>query len=280
MSTVKKQQHFVWKHYLKPWTKNDKICCSGHGNIFHTSLDNIAQKRFFYKSEPLNSHEFSFVQSFIEHLHPSAKTSQFGLLRMYCITANYDDYLQKCGIEDFHGIVESKFKSVLAKIYGKDLSFFENDEGKNNFSFYVGCQYTRTNKMRTNLENAPLKIPESIDKEKIAKVLSLLMGDMIGNWMFSKSKLTLLINDTDENLITGDQPIINTKALNSNKYNPPKEIELCFPITPKIAIYLSDKSMGEQKLNVKEVKEFNEMIIQQSKEQIYSMDKSDLTAKS
>lgn len=206
MSTVKKQQHFVWKYYLKPWSKNEKICCSGHGNIFCTSLDNIAQKRFFYKSEPLNSHEFNFVQSFIERLHPTAKTSLFGLLRMYCITTSHDDYLQKCGIEDFHGIVENKFKNILAKIYKKDLSFFEDNEDKNNFSFYVGCQYTRTNKMRTNLEDAPLVIPESIDKDKIAKVLSLLMGDMIGNWVFSKSKLTLLINDTEVSFITGDQP--------------------------------------------------------------------------
>lgn len=277
MSTLKKQQHFVWKHYLKPWTKNDKICCSGHGNKFCTSLDNIAQVRFFYESEPLKSSEFDFIKSFIEHLHPSARTSQFELLKMYCATSQYDEYIKKCGVEDFHGIVENKFQYILAKIYEKDLSFLKNEEDKNNFSFYIGCQYARTNKIRENLINAPLQIPEDIDKENIAKVLSLLFSDLIGNWVFSKSKVSLLINNTDSNLITGDQPIINTKMEITNQANQvTNSMELYFPITPKLAIYISEELNEMKLMDENQVANFNEMILKHSKEQVYSIEMSDL----
>ena len=196
---------------------------------------------------------------------------------MYCTTYHYNDYLKKCGIEDFHNIVEEKFKGILAKICEKDLSFLKNDEERGNFSFYIGCQYTRTNKMRENLINAPIQIPQNIDKENIAKVLSLIFSDLIGNWVFSKSKVSLLINNTDSNFITGDQPIINTQVEISNQFKQVlNKMELFFPITPKLALYISNDLRGDQFLDKNEVAIFNEMILQHSNEQVYSIDMTDI----
>ncbi|MBS1646884.1 MAG: DUF4238 domain-containing protein [Bacteroidetes bacterium] len=277
MSSLKKQQHFVWKHYLKPWAKNDKIYCLGRGNIFNTSPNNIAQERFFYASEPLGEREFDFIKGFIKHLHPSAQSSQLELLKMYCETTQYDDYIKKCGIEDFHGIVEQKFKNILAKLYLKDLSFLKNVEDKNNFSFYVGCQYMRTAKMRENLINVNLQIPSDMNRESIARVFALLYSNLIGNWVFSKFKVSLLTNNTDLNFITSDQPIISTKTKITNEAKQvPNQFELYFPITPKLAIYISEELEENRTLDKNEVEYFNTMIFEHSKEQIYSIEALDL----
>jgi len=52
---LKKQHHYVWKEYLKPWTSENKIFCQRDNKLFSTSLNNIAQQRFFYKTLKLGN---------------------------------------------------------------------------------------------------------------------------------------------------------------------------------------------------------------------------------
>jgi hypothetical protein len=272
---IKKKHHYVWKHYLKPWTVNEQICCLRQGKRFSSSLENIAQKRFFYKSIPLNEIELKFIGSFLNQAHPTAKKTLLGLLDVYLKSAYTNEYTQKSGLEDFYSIVEGNFIPILDKIYKNDFSFLDDLKERNDFSFFIGIQYMRTHKMRDNFNNLSLiNVPKDLNKDNLGKIFSLFFADIIGNWFFQVGRLNLLHNESDFDFITGDQPIFNKKGhikVNGNV----KEFDLYFPITPKLAIQISDYKEGEEFLDKDSVINYNKMIKSNSKEQIFSKQMSD-----
>jgi hypothetical protein len=280
MSTIKKNQHYVWKHYLKPWTTNGQINCLHDGKPFKASLNKIAQQNYFYKSNPINIEEIEFAKYFIGILDPMAKESLSNLLRFYHFTANTDDYLMKCGIEDFHEKVETNFIPLLAKLYMVDLSFLKNIKEKNDFSIFIGCQYSRTNNMRSRLTNSKITVPENVDVENFAKIFSLFMAEIIGNWVSSKAGLQFLNNMTSKHFITSDQPVFNLKGTDSTEIAP-SEFELFYPISPTQAIILSENNIQSliEIEDVEKVKWFNRKIQQNAKEQIYAKKEEDLIIK-
>jgi hypothetical protein len=272
---IKKKHHYVWKHYLKPWTENEQICCLRQGKRFYSSLENIAQKRYFYESPPLNEVELEFISSFLNQAHPTARRPLSGFLEMYLKSAYTNDYTRKCGLEDFYSIVEGNFIPILDKIYKHDFSFLEDLNDRGHFSFFIGIQYMRTHKMRDNFNNAPISVPTELNKNNVGKIFSLFLADIIGNWVFQVGRLNLLHNKSDLNFITGDQPIFNKKGhikVNGNV----KEFDLFFPITPKLAIQISDHAEGEESIDRDIVIHYNKMIKSNSKEQIYANNMSDL----
>ena len=271
---IKKRHHYVWKHYLKPWTVNEQIGCLREGKRFLTSLENIAQKRYFYESPPLNELELKFVDSFFGKVHPTAKKSLNGLFEVYLKSAYTNDYNRKCGLEDFYSVVEGNFIPILDKIYNTDLSFLDDLKERNHFSFFIGIQYMRTLKMRDNFVNSQINVPHGINKDNIAKIISLFFADIIGNWVFQVGRLNLLHNKSDLDFITGDQPVFNKKGYKKVNGNV-KEFDLYFPITPSLAIQISDYVEGENFLDKKSVIQYNKMIKLNSKEQIYSKTLSD-----
>lgn len=274
---VKKKQHYVWKHYLKPWSQKGQIWCNRNGKTFHTSLENIGQKRYFYKAEKLNDFEINIVKSVIRKRHHSSHTLGMKTLEMYQSTACGDDHLQKNGIEEFHTLVESTAIEVLSFLQKKDLSWLENDLSKSNFSGFIGSQYTRTNRAHTkmvdSLDAVSNNFPEYKDKfdpGKISKVLSLILADTVGNWIHSEGKFYLLENYTDKEFITGDQPVYNLKMKISEDYNFPTSFKLYYPLTPQLALLISDNNKEETDINIYDVINYNDFIKQAALEQIYS----------
>ncbi|TSA37099.1 MAG: DUF4238 domain-containing protein [Porphyromonadaceae bacterium] len=280
MNNIKKSQHYVWKNYLKPWTANGQIYCLRDGKVFKTSPDNIAQQSYFYKSNPINIEEINLANYYIGIFDPAVKELLSSMLRIYHITANNDDYLMKCGIEDFHGIVETNFIPVLTKLYEVDLSFFGSSKEKSDFSFFIGCQYSRTNNMRSRFITSEITYPKNVDKENFAKIFSLFSAAIIGNWVYSKAKQQFLVNKTGEPFITGDQPVFNLKGTDSMEIAP-SEFELFYPISPSQAIILSEKNTQPlmEIEDIEKVKWFNRKIWKNANEQIYAKYEENLKVK-
>lgn len=244
MKDFKRKQHYIWKYYLRAWTKDEQILCKRFDKIFKSALENLGQSHFFYESIALNDSELEHLMAFFRVAHPTAQQNLTALLNLYIKSSTGDDYLQKCGIEEFHAIVENKAIAILKMLYKHDLSFFQNDEYRNNFSFFLGCQYTRTRKMRDNLSKMPLNISPNISKEKIGNIYSLFFGDIIGNWIYSRSKLKLFINNNDNcSFITADQPVINTN-LTDDIYNESKNLNYIIRYLPHL-LSTSAKTMKE-----------------------------------
>lgn len=70
--------------------------------------------------------------------------------------------------------------------------------------------------------------------------------------------------------ITGDQPVINTKAKFSSET---KELELYYPLEPSKALIITEEKNFNTEWSIEKVKEYNDKIEQQSLELIFANDK-------
>jgi hypothetical protein len=268
MKQLKKKHHYIWEHYLKPWTKNGQIHCIRNNKKFLTSTENIGQKRFFYKAIPLGENEEKFIHTLINQIIPDGQKQLNIIFNLYqSLSTSKNEYDRKCGIEDIHSVFESNFIKILDKLYQEDLSFFNNSVEKDQFSLFLGLQYTRTLKMKENIERLNLE-KYNLNSEKLSVIMSLINGEIIAKWIYYKSKIQFLINNNEEKFITSDQPIINVK--NKNVYQGKiKGFELYYPISPKYAIYLSENLSGKIKVDNDTVKKYNNMIKNNHNEQLY-----------
>ncbi|TRW94656.1 DUF4238 domain-containing protein [Candidatus Methylobacter oryzae] len=69
MSTKKRNHHYVWQHYLSPWTHDKKIWCLRNGKMFHTSTENIALERDFYKIKAISQRDIEFIKALASRQH-------------------------------------------------------------------------------------------------------------------------------------------------------------------------------------------------------------------
>lgn len=242
--------------------------------MFETSLKNIGQQRYFYKAEKLTDREQNFLEGFIEYSSEENKQSLYRLLKLYNNLADGNEYIVNCGIEDIHSLIESRSIELLNNLYNNDLSFFEDPKLRNTFSFFVSAQYARTNRKRESVLNIKFQTP-NLNNDRLARVFQLFFIEITSNWIYRQTKIQLLINDTGNDLITGDQPVIDIKD-NPENFDEPEYFNLFYPISPKKAILLSGESDGIKRINENEVDEFNKLIFKQSKEQVYSRKMSDL----
>jgi hypothetical protein len=189
IKTDKKRQHYIWKHYLKPWTFNKKIWCKRHDTIFNPSLKEIAQKKYFYELKPLNDIELIILTNFIKKTPIENHKLLIKLLAQYFYIGNSpDEKLRKYGIEDYHSRIEQSAIPLLDFIYKKDLSFLNDTNNKINFFYFISLQYHRTRCMLENavtgLNNLPVHPPPEFkgkySNENIVKAFSFLFAECTG----------------------------------------------------------------------------------------------------
>lgn len=241
MISVVKKQHYVWQHYLKAWTIDGKIWCKRNNLQFNTSTENIAQERYFYEAKPLSSEEITLICRLIEGFHPSAHPLIKSTFKVYLEISQGDKHLRRNGLEKFHSIVEGKVVPIIDELRESNLDTLTDDQNRVDFCHFLGRQYTRTKKIREKTIEIPdtITVPEpfkTCDFKKVSEVMSFLLADNIGNWIHSNAKINLLVNNTNINFITGDQPIYNLLAKDNEE---PTEFELYYPISPKLALLIS-----------------------------------------
>jgi hypothetical protein len=282
MKTNKKRQHYIWKKYLKPWTINNKVWCKRHSAIFNTSLENIAQERYFYETSPLNEFEKRLIISIILSSPPENHNLLMQNFMVYNnISDNSDEYIRKNGIEDIHSRLEHNFSPALQSLYKKDLSFLNDNDSKVSFMYNISQQYNRTKRMHERpvavLNNLPVSPPKefegNLDNSKIVKALSFIFfADTLGNWLYQKAKIYFI--ETDFEFIASDQPIVNIHA--NSDFEPVKEMECYYPITPHLALFFTEKNFNNMKINKNETLKYNKLLYSKSYEQIYAFSKETL----
>ncbi len=273
MITNVKKQHYVWQHYLKAWSVNNKVWCKRNGVIFNTPTHNIAQERFFYESIQLNKYEIDFIHDLILKLHPTAHSILSENLDLYILTSEGDDLLRKNGIEKFHSIFEGRVLKIFNTLRNGDISILSDDSNKIEFCKFLGRQYTRTKKIRSSTVELPkdLPVPDHLvgkcNFQKVFDVFTFLLSESIGNWAYSDGIFNLL--ETPENLflITCDQPINNLDA-NSNGRS--ESIKLYYPLSPKKALIISNDLIEETVLTSEDVVKLNNHMKRISHEMIFA----------
>ena len=160
---ARKNQHYVWEHYLKAWVCNEQneVWSSHNGRVGRRPISRIASSEYFYEVKPVNDDEKKYFQLFFLHRYP--KDVQDEMLRYIDILntpfrlnkelnfvnflvaaklGGYDkipeymrkeleqlktknDILAKNIVEERHGEAETQAVKWLNALINKDLDFFD-----------------------------------------------------------------------------------------------------------------------------------------------------------
>ncbi|TGN17782.1 DUF4238 domain-containing protein [Leptospira idonii] len=277
---MKKNQHYVWRHYLKPWTKNDKIWCKRDEKIFNTSLNNVAQENYFYVLETLSSDELAIIRNILDKIDETAIPVMESNIDILVKASNSKGDEKKEYLENYHTFIENIGKPLLESLYKGDLEMLNIQRNRDNFSYFLGLQYTRTKKIRHSLmkDFEPLfQKPEhkTINIETISHALAFLSADFLGNWISSDGNFTLIRNNTDIDFLTSDQPIYN-HAFNFESWGSPEQMELFYPITPSLGLLISSKKIPHFDASSELISYYNNKLVSESEEFIFSTNESQL----
>lgn len=218
-------------------------------------------------------------------MHPTSHEVSLSTLKVYDVVSQGNELTRRNGIEEYHTSIEHKAGVIIERLWDKDLSWLESEQNKIDFARFLGVQYCRTNRGREassssfrELEVAFPKYEGQFSPDKLSKIFSLLMGDVVGNWIYSSGNFSLLSNSTNLELITGDQPVFNLDMSGVNKKESVTKFNLFYPISPKLALLVTPDHKEHKELNIDEVNSYNEFMVSCSHEQLYARYKESLVA--
>ncbi len=268
--------------------------------IFESGLMGVGQERHFYKLKELSQEEIQFLIALIEKdQRPLIKQLNQGWLDLFNeifviknkikqrgkSDASIDEILDVmiCNFEeDLHCIIESEGGIFLDKLYKKDVSFYEDDDEVISFIFFICQQYFRTQKLSNNVRES-LGSFNGFNIDAMWPVLRHISATTVGFSLYQDRKKfrPILIENTSQiPFITGDQPIINTHAVGLGLEDSPKELEFYYPLTPSLALLLTDNTKFQDytiiPANKDDVLKYNRYIYDQSGRQIYAAQREPL----
>lgn len=271
----KTRQHYVWRYYLKPWSTNKKIYCLRGRKIFNSNLMGVANKRDFYRLKELTQSDIELIIT----MAGNSKSESHQIL--YLDLANQFNSINNYE-ENLHCYIENMAIKHIDSILRKNIDFYKSDNDSMGFLYFLCVQYMRTNKIESNIASEFGDDP-NIDIEKIWNVLRHIYAYNMSEYFFSHRndfKMLLVLNNTVFPLITGDQPVINTYAVDRTLKRTVDKLEFYYPVSPSLAILLTEKKeySGMEKLFFEEedVCLHNSYIVKESHEQIYSNSKESL----
>lgn len=289
MAKTKKNQHYVFRAYLRAWSEHEKIYCLREGKLFRPNLTGVACERYFYRLQDLTPEEVRLIEKgFIEGTSEPLRTLQRNVLSLHLtaprlrkqVRDNVDptfvstlDRIIAEGHEDFHQQIEDSLLVFLRKMLAGDTNFYSDARQAAEFLYDLCVQFTRTKQVR---EAAVAQIGAEFrgcDVRRMMGALSHVLAMSFGQSLYldrDKFKLLLIDNDTGTPFITADQPIINLQGTHTGK--PPEKLEFFYPLSPTRAMFLLESSSrrGDFALSDVSVNSYNMMIIQNSYEQVFS----------
>jgi Protein of unknown function (DUF4238) len=297
-TTPKKRiQHYVWKAYLKPWARSGSIFLLRDGVITSSGLKKIASELDFYKLERLSVAERQFIYNAeIKNARPHLAKASKGWLDLFDLPFRCEDLIRKIrqenpavspGVleslneqvsvakhnleEDLYAKVEAGANKYLAGLRRCDAAVVARDEDWLDFTYFLCLQYMRTAKReRAALAAAGLRFRPTwqVLRHILASKMSWVMYAERSLW-----RLAFLESPASRSFVTGDQPILNTHAMEAPPGQEPSELELFYPLSPKVALLITDRaevaSGARVALDNSEVDSYNGFISLASLEQIY-----------
>jgi hypothetical protein len=182
-------------------------------------------------------------------------------------------------LEDFYARIEGSVIPLLARLKGGDMSFYSDGKEALDFIYFVCTQYMRTKAIRVRTIER-LKQHGLPDLTHVWSLLSYLYAVNIGSSLYLERrnrKLILVENGTGIPFITGDQPVTN---LLGNGLTGPEALVVYYPITPTIALVLSDADkeppFTNDDITPAKVAELNARILAVSHSQVFGPSRASL----
>jgi hypothetical protein len=289
----KKNQHYVFQAYLRPWSHKGQIWCLRNGEIFSPNLNGVACERFFYRSYPLTDEEREFVPKVMIEVEgtpePLKKTLQ-SFLDTYCLahkvratlkpsarTREHEealDVLIETGAENWLAAIEDEFLPFLKQLQEGKTDFYHDYKAAIVFITGLCVQSARTKQVR----EAALRVmgPEIRGRNTLhmLSAISLLLPIRLShNLVLDRKsfKVEIIENESDTPFITTDQPVINLHGDANPELKPPERLEFFYPVSPKRAmVFLEKETSIPLRVSAVSVDHYNVRMAQHSHEQIFS----------
>jgi hypothetical protein len=282
---LKRENHYVWANYLKNWSLNRSGVwyTTKKLKIAHDSVKAIAKEKDLYRYQYITEQHLKLIlfistQSPEEqqknhklYLEPFLKLQEIESLyiksgkRDKKVLAHIEAFKSNT-IENLHTAHEKAAEVVLKGLQNYDLTVLNDLQNFCQFMNYWGHQIARTKPFRD-------RIIASQENEQLQRIykeswwfISYMFGMNLGKSFFETRKIDkhcLLINETEEDFITSDHPIINVHAsINGNDITAPSEDEADFfyAISPKLGYMINRSDRFEKGINyvsIDFVKEIN-----------------------
>lgn len=300
----KKQQHYVWKRYLKAWAGGDDSVWALRGsNIFESNVRNLGQQRYFYELHPFTNQDMLFLKAWIElSNNEHLRKLNYWWVDYYEMIFKLLDGLRSKGGDDAHslvsralrnieeeiqGSIESSGDRVLTKLQKGQADFFRNGSDEvNDFIIFICHQFLRTKKQRDGMRKHLSSLCESVgvNLEAIIAPIRHISATNIGWALYSDRRdYRLLILDAPEGmeLITSDQPVVNLEAYDFEhdlkELDEVKELGFYYPVTPHRAALLTKRQGFSESLTVLDVDRLNRMMMKASHEMVFATNKEMLS---
>jgi hypothetical protein len=306
----KHKQHHVWRHYLNGWAnERGQVWCQMDNSPFQTSTENVGHRRDFYALKELSEVDLRCVEEVViqratvPHLQEINRgwiplfMRVFEARRVWVDTGRRNAELEKAldiAIntleENAHATMEGNAVPLLASLRAGDAAFIR---GSTEQAVHF-CQFFALQVMRTpGIMKRALPLLQEFGKhprwagfnaEASWGLLRWIFANNIGFSLFGRRQsMRITFMDTPETaeFVTGDQPIINTRAFGREEGSEVTATTWYYPLSSRIAVsFTMDEDNGiTERLAVSDMQiaTYNHMIAQASERQIYAASERSLT---
>jgi hypothetical protein len=264
-------------------------------------LKDVAMEKDFYEVQDLQPEDIEFIRrGVIEPSDERARTGHEDLLKIFARVAALNRCLAqrpdasneaKKALtelisnldENYHEVIEHDLQIALKSLLAGSADFFSDVRLAGSFLRALALQSLRTKKRREAMRTL-VRIPlAGAAMERMWGPMSHMLAVNIGGSLLrdrSLFRIVLLRNNTESALITGDQPVINVNDERDFK-GIPVEIELYYPLSPKLAMWFVLASKAPKEFTVElseaEVRSYNACIVENHHEQLYASTENALT---
>lgn len=254
MEQIKKRHHYVWKEYLRSWTEEDDLIHTlfkKENKTAKPNLVNVAQEKFFYSSDDFTLEDIDYLKDLTLQLSDAySLPANLNILSAFTLYSDIKRKLSKNNIdfneeelkfiktnfiENLHLDFENYGKKLIAVKQLDDLNFLKNQKELLKTMIFLCFQYARTKNMKDSFSKSSFSL-------KYNNPISLIFGNTMANKLTFEKKLRfkLLVNKSNVNFITSDQPIIN--LVDKNGDGSVDDLVFYYPIGPEIALEIDYKN--------------------------------------
>lgn len=288
---IKKNHHYVWKHYLNRWGDKEIYHNTPKGKAVPYGTKGLASLRGFYKIDTATNEDLTFLMCLFKNIPEDLVKNHNSFFKDIIEKKDSEqeniDVYKFNTIEDKYSKIEESVKEVINKLSAGDDSILNDEYKKDSFLYFLAHQKFRTKKFKDIAlglikENLYVEDEQTTKKyinlhEKNWCFLSYLMGHNFGRSLISekeKEKHIFLTNNTNTPFITSDNPVINIHPNSFSNSATVDSMVLYFPISPMYAYIIFDENNSFGTINnpVKEseVKKLNERIAKKAHTEIFS----------
>lgn len=300
----KTKHHYVWAHYLRDWTVDGTniYYITKKSNIASDSIRGLGLEKDFYKMGMLKESDKELIALFTKNCNETVKKLHwnfvniiFEMQKMASLLSpevnarlgiNLQDIIQSNAFENYLSKQESSAIKILSELKKGNLHSLDDKGTYYGFCYFLGHQFSRTQKMKNLLILALDKIPVQ------THIRARLRDFYNRNWWFmcsfmatnlsydmslsSSRKVILLENKSSIDFITSDQPVINLNQEGSEC----DFIDYYYPLSPSKALLINTSGFEyfpSNHLSYDEVYMLNTKIALSSCKTIFSRNKESIS---